>query len=78
MDHAAPLMPEVVMCPDTEAALHDADAAVIVTEWDVFRKLELARIRELLAAPVLVDLRNIFAPDEARAAGFQYSSIGRS
>jgi UDPglucose 6-dehydrogenase len=77
MDHAAPLMPEVVMCPDIEAALQDADAAVIVTEWEAFRKLDLQQVRALLKSPVLVDLRNIFAPEEARAAGFHYTSIGR-
>jgi UDPglucose 6-dehydrogenase len=50
---------------------------VIVTEWDAFRALDLRRIRELAKTPLLVDLRNIYGPEEVRAAGFTYVSIGR-
>ena len=58
-------------------AIDGADALVIVTEWDAFRALDLERIKQIVKAPVLVDLRNIYQPDEVRAAGFAYSAIGR-
>mgnify|MGYP003126299489 CR=1 FL=1 len=78
MEIAAPLMPEVSMVEDPYAAIDGADAIAIVTEWDVFRALDLKRVKELAKAPVLVDLRNIYRPDDVRALGFDYSSIGRS
>ena len=74
---AGPLMPDVAMKPDAYAAADGADAVVIVTEWDAFRALDLARIRQVAAAPVLVDLRNIYDPADVRAAGFTYVSVGR-
>jgi UDPglucose 6-dehydrogenase len=78
MEMAKPLMPEVTMARDPYAAVEGADAIVIVTEWDVFRALNLSRIRQAANAPVLVDLRNIYLPEEIRAAGFRYTSIGRA
>ena len=77
MEIAAPLMPEVEMKDDSYAAIEGADAVVIVTEWDVFRALDLTRVKELAKAPVLVDLRNIYNPDDVREAGFHYTSVGR-
>jgi UDPglucose 6-dehydrogenase len=55
-----------------------ADALVIITEWDQFRALDLDRIKLLMKAPVLVDLRNIYKPDDMRARGFAYTSVGRA
>jgi UDPglucose 6-dehydrogenase len=75
---AAPLMPDVEMVPSAYAAIDGADAVVIVTEWDAFRALDLARVKQLLASPVMVDLRNVYDPAEVRAAGFAYSSVGRA
>ncbi|ANY20916.1 UDP-glucose 6-dehydrogenase TuaD [Tsuneonella dongtanensis] len=77
MELARPLMPEVTMCDSPYAALEEADAAAIVTEWDAFRALDLQRLKTVMNAPVLVDLRNIYRPADVRAAGFTYSSIGR-
>ena len=54
-----------------------ADVLTILTEWNEFRSLDLKRVKELLRAPVMVDLRNIYDPDEMAAAGFRYTSIGR-
>lgn len=54
-----------------------ADAVVIITEWNEFRALDLDRLKESMNSPILVDLRNIYVPDEMQAAGFKYSSIGR-
>jgi UDPglucose 6-dehydrogenase len=58
-------------------AMEGADALVIVTEWDAFRALDLKRVKSLLKRPVLVDLRNIYSPDEVEAAGLEYTGIGR-
>ncbi len=77
MEQARPLMPEVTMVDDPYTAIEGADAVAIVTEWDAFRALDLGRVKELARQPVLVDLRNIYRPDEVRALGFDYSSIGR-
>lgn len=78
MELAKPLMPEVTMVDEPYAAIAGADAIAIVTEWDVFRALDLKRIKDLAKSPVLVDLRNIYRPDDVRALGFEYSSIGRT
>lgn len=58
-------------------AVRDADALVIITEWDQFRALDLARVNELLKSPTVVDLRNIYDPKSMREDGFDYYSIGR-
>ncbi len=76
MELAKPLMPAVAMQPNAYAAIEGADATVIVTEWDAFRALDLDRIKKI-AAPVLVDLRNVYDPAEVRAKGFTYVSVGR-
>ncbi|MEZ5744871.1 MAG: UDP-glucose/GDP-mannose dehydrogenase family protein [Sphingomonadaceae bacterium] len=78
MELAQPLMPEVQMKRDAYEAIEGADAVVIVTEWDAFRALDFARIKASARAPVMIDLRNIYEPEEMRAAGFTYSSIGRA
>ncbi len=77
MELAAPMMPGVTMRGSAYEAAQGADAVVIVTEWDAFRALDLARLKAALRAPVMVDLRNVYQPEEVRAAGFTYVSIGR-
>jgi UDPglucose 6-dehydrogenase len=77
MEAASAIMPEVSMAKDSYEAVIDADAIVIVTEWDAFRALDLRRMQELAAQPVLIDLRNIYNPEEAKAIGFTYYSVGR-
>ncbi len=78
MDNARALLPEGVhYAADAWEAMDGADALVIVTEWNEFRALDLARVKAALKAPVFVDLRNIYRPAEMAAAGFQYHSIGR-
>ncbi|MEL0209418.1 MAG: UDP-glucose/GDP-mannose dehydrogenase family protein, partial [Novosphingobium sp.] len=77
MEAAAAIMPGVTMASGTYAAIEGADAVALVTEWDAFRALDFARVKGLMKAPVLVDLRNVYDPAEARAAGFEYSSVGR-
>ena len=58
-------------------AMRGADALVIVTEWNAFRALNLARVKKAMRTPVMIDLRNIYNPDEMAAAGFDYTSVGR-
>jgi UDPglucose 6-dehydrogenase len=77
MEQARPLMPDVEMVENPYAAIEGADAIVIVTEWDAFRALDIKRVKEMVNTPILVDLRNIYEPQEIRAAGFTYLSIGR-
>ena len=77
MEQAKPLMPEVEMVADPYAAIADADAIAIVTEWDAFRALDLKRVMDLAKSPVMVDLRNIYRPTDMRDMGFAYTSIGR-
>ncbi len=78
MELARPMMPDVAMKGDAYAAIEGADAVVVVTEWDAFRALDLARVKQLVRTPVFVDLRNVYDPAELRDAGFDYVSIGRS
>ncbi|WP_337996954.1 UDP-glucose/GDP-mannose dehydrogenase family protein [Oleispirillum naphthae] len=78
MAEAKPLLPpEVAYCADAYAAMEGADALVILTEWNAFRSLDLARVKALMAAPVMVDLRNIYDPREMTERGFAYSCVGR-
>ena len=74
---ARTLLREVEYRPDAYSAVEGADATVIVTEWDEYRALDLARIKSLLRTPVLVDLRNIYRRDEMERHGFQYTAVGR-
>ncbi|HWE47474.1 MAG TPA: UDP-glucose/GDP-mannose dehydrogenase family protein, partial [Caulobacteraceae bacterium] len=59
-------------------ALAGADCAVIITEWDEFRALDLDRVKEVMRRPLMVDLRNIYKPEELRPRGFTYFSVGRA
>jgi UDPglucose 6-dehydrogenase len=63
--------------PDAYAAIEGADGVVILTEWNEFRALDLTRVKQLLKHPLMVDLRNIYRPDEMAKAGFAYISVGR-
>jgi UDPglucose 6-dehydrogenase len=58
-------------------AVAGADCAVIITEWDEFRALDLERVKDVMRRPLMVDLRNIYKPDELRPRGFTYVSVGR-
>jgi UDPglucose 6-dehydrogenase len=77
MPHAAKVLPAIVPCKDAYGACEDADALVIITEWNQFRMLDLRRAKELLRQPLIVDLRNIYEPASMRAAGFRYICVGR-
>ncbi|MBX9461173.1 MAG: UDP-glucose/GDP-mannose dehydrogenase family protein [Brevundimonas sp.] len=77
MTEAAHLLPGVVFKDGPYDAVEGADAVVILTEWDQFRALDLSRVKRLLRQPVMVDLRNVYRPEDMRARGFRYTSIGR-
>lgn len=78
MELAKEIMPTVEMADSGYAAAQDADAVVIVTEWDAFRALDLRKLSQVMKGNVLVDLRNIYNPAEVAQTGLIYSSIGRS
>jgi UDPglucose 6-dehydrogenase len=77
MKAATPLLPDVEFCGDAYEALDDADALVILTEWNEFRALDLAEVRRRMRGNAFVDLRNVYRAAEVEGAGFLYSSIGR-
>lgn len=77
MEQAKLVLSEVDYAEDAYVAIEGADVMVLVTEWDAFRALDLARVKRLLRAPVVVDLRNVYRPEEMARHGLTYSGIGR-
>ena len=77
MEEARELLSGVEWCEDAYDAVAGADALTIVTEWNEFRALDLELVKSSMKAPVMVDLRNIYDPDEMAEAGFRYTCIGR-
>ncbi len=78
MEQAKPLLPNVAFCKDAYDCAEGACALVIVTEWEQFRALDFARLKKTMARPVLVDLRNIYRPEEVARHGFAYEGVGRA
>ncbi len=76
-ENAEALLPGVVWCKGALEAAEQADIAVVLTEWNEFRALDLDALKASMRGNVLVDLRNVYLPAQARAAGFTYTSIGR-
>ncbi|MFT4000956.1 MAG: UDP-glucose/GDP-mannose dehydrogenase family protein [Rhizobium sp.] len=77
MDNARLVIDDIAYADDAYSAARDADALVIVTEWNQFRALDFERLKSVMKAPVLVDLRNIYRHDEVTKHGFAYTSVGR-
>ena len=77
MEQAKSVLSDVEYAQDAYACARGADALVIVTEWDIFRALDLGRLKAALAEPVVVDLRNVYRPEEMTRRGFTYVSVGR-
>jgi UDPglucose 6-dehydrogenase len=77
MEEAAKVLPDIAYAEDEYAAVEGADALVLVTEWNQFRALDMTRIRELMKAPKIADLRNIYNPVTMRELGFDYIGVGR-
>jgi UDPglucose 6-dehydrogenase len=78
MEQARKELPDIEYCDDPYICVRGADALVIVTEWVQFRALDLDRVKSEMAQPIVVDLRNIYRPDDMAAAGFTYDSVGRA
>ncbi|QDO98615.1 UDP-glucose/GDP-mannose dehydrogenase family protein [Ferrovibrio terrae] len=77
MHEAKKLFKDIVWCDDGYETATGADVLVIITEWNQFRALDMEKLKTLLRAPVMVDLRNIYKPAEMKQAGFRYYSVGR-
>ncbi|HEY7231485.1 MAG TPA: UDP-glucose/GDP-mannose dehydrogenase family protein [Pseudolabrys sp.] len=78
IEQAKTLLSNVTFCDDAYSCAKGAAALVIVTEWEQFRALDFDRLKSLMAQPVLVDLRNVYRPDEMARRGFVYEGVGRS
>ncbi len=70
-------LPTIEYATDEYDAIADADALVIITEWNQFRALDMERVKGLLKSPKIVDLRNIYEPEDMREMGFEYIGVGR-
>jgi len=77
MEAAKGVLHNVVFEKDPYETARKADALVIITEWSAFRALDLQRLRHLLKSPIIVDLRNVYSPDEVIPHGFSYVGVGR-
>jgi UDPglucose 6-dehydrogenase len=78
MEQAKHFVSGVTFCKDAYDCADGASALVIVTEWEQFRALDFERLKKVMAKPVLVDLRNVYRPEQAARYGFAYESIGRA
>jgi len=78
MSEAKHMLKDVNFASGPYDCVQGADAVVIITEWDQFRALDFDRIKDALKAPVVIDLRNVYRPEEMRAKGFTYVSVGRA
>jgi UDPglucose 6-dehydrogenase len=78
MHEAQRMLDGVAFAQGPYEAVEGADAVVILTEWDQFRALDFGRLKSLMRQPVMVDLRNVYRPEDVRAKGFRYASIGRA
>jgi UDPglucose 6-dehydrogenase len=77
MEQAKSLIGNVAFCKDAYSCAESASVLVIVTEWEQFRALDFERLKTVMAQPVLVDLRNVYRPEEVARHGFVYESVGR-
>src|SRR5258708_39603523 len=78
MEQAKQVLADVTYYQGPYDCVEEADAAVIVTEWEQFRALDMERLRDLMACPVMVDLRNIYRPEDMKKHRFAYTSAGRA
>ena len=77
MKEAAHLLKGIEFAGSAYAAIDGADAMVIITEWDQFRALDFDRIKGAMKSNIVIDLRNIYSPEDMARYGFAYTSIGR-
>jgi UDPglucose 6-dehydrogenase len=77
MEEAKAVLSGVEYGQDAYDVASEADALVLVTEWNQFRRLDLLRIKALLKEPIFIDLRNVYDPAHMKQLGFRYSGVGR-
>jgi UDPglucose 6-dehydrogenase len=77
VDEARAVLPDIVYAKDAYDAAAGCDLLVLATEWNQFRNLDWARMRQALSTPVVVDLRNVYEPPQMRELGFSYTGVGR-
>jgi UDPglucose 6-dehydrogenase len=77
MEETRVVLPGIEFGKDAYDVARGADALVLATEWNQFRRLDLQRIKGLLRTPVFIDLRNVYDPDQMRQLGFDYCGVGR-
>jgi UDPglucose 6-dehydrogenase len=77
MEETKAVLPAIELGKDAYDVARGADAVVLATEWNQFRRLDLQRIKGLLRAPVFIDLRNVYDPDQMKQLGFDYCGVGR-
>src|SRR5262249_26662760 len=78
MEQAKQVLADVTYCRGPYDCVEEADAVVIVTEWEQFRALDMERLRDLMACPVMIDLRNIYRPEDMKKHRFAYTCVGRA
>jgi UDPglucose 6-dehydrogenase len=78
MPQAQAVLRDVIYCEDAYDCADAADALVLATEWEQFRALDFDRLRDLMACPVVIDLRNIYRPEEMARYSFAYACVGRT
>jgi UDPglucose 6-dehydrogenase len=71
------LLPDLEYGADEYDTARDCDALVLATEWNQFRNLDLPRLKELMRSPIVIDLRNVYEPEDMQRMGFQYTAVGR-
>ena len=77
MDEARKMLPDFSYHDSPYAACEGADAVVLMTEWNQYRALDLARIREAMRDTIFIDLRNVYDPEKMKKMGFSYVGVGR-
>ncbi len=77
MDNASREVQGMTLCNSAYSAAEDADALLVLTPWNEFKHLDMARIRDSMNEPMLIDGRNLYDPDELRSLGFEYRGVGR-
>jgi UDPglucose 6-dehydrogenase len=78
IEQAKKELPDIEYCSDPYVCAEGADVMVLVTEWVQYRAMDLERLKQAMAQPVVVDLRNVYRPEDMAAHGFTYESVGRS
>jgi UDPglucose 6-dehydrogenase len=77
LEEASKLIPKLIPCPNPYETAQDADALILMTEWNEFRNLDFAKLKTVMRRPVLVDLRNVYESGRVTSFGFRHVSVGR-